>query len=567
MKPFHPSCLLAALTSASLVLNVFGLPSDVAAANSSNNNNTVIDVTISSSADARILRSDLIGYSIEPTAVTDFTSNSLARNLLDVIQQVAQGQAAPIRVGGTTADEIVIVPSSGNATSAHLTTTGQTDENLQTSVDAEWFDLWTKYFSKDTDLIFTLNFRNTTDRWAVARRQAELIFNSTAQNGNLKRLEFGNEVDHYINKKWRDASWGVQEYIKQWTSLHKEIQDLAGFQQYKPSPPKFQAAVFADPPLVPDQQDEIDDFSIVNLTKAGFRNEGGDVSGYAVHLYPQSNCDAVRKARLSLDLLVDHSVIYKNLSQYIPQEQAARDPGGAPLLLGETNSVSCSGKSGISDVFGAALWMVDYSLTAASLGIEQVFYHLGNQSPYSAFVPKPFTTPAGEKVEAGVRANYYSHWFLAHVASGSAQTEAKALSVKAFSNSTSADFSSFAVYNAQASLEKVVLVDLGHWNSSQGISNPSTESSTDSKSVSPGQRPTRQVQLKTSWKQGSKAQVIRMQGPGINAKSLVTVAGQTVSQKDGSVQGQKKTETLIVGANGTVDVRMDQAEAVLLSVQ
>ena len=98
------------------------------------------------------------------------------------------------------------------------------------------------------------------------------------------------------------------------------------------------------------------------------------MSGYAVHLYPQSNCDAVRKARLSLDLLVDHSVIHKNLSQYIPQEQAARDPGGAPLLLGETNSVSCSGKSGVSDVFGAALWMVDYSLTAASLGIEQVFF-------------------------------------------------------------------------------------------------------------------------------------------------------------------------------------------------
>jgi hypothetical protein len=35
----------------------------------------------------------------------------------------------------------------------------------------------------------------------------------------------------------------------------------------------FQAAVFADPPWVPDQQDEVDDFDIINVTRAGLVGE------------------------------------------------------------------------------------------------------------------------------------------------------------------------------------------------------------------------------------------------------------------------------------------------------
>ncbi|KAG4217930.1 hypothetical protein PC116_g33590, partial [Phytophthora cactorum] len=53
--------------------------------------------------------------------------------------------------------------------------------------------------------------------------------------------------------------------------------------------------------------------------------------------------------------------------------------------MGETNSVSCSGKSGISDTFGAALWGVDYVLLGASIGIRKTYFHLGAQSEYSAF--------------------------------------------------------------------------------------------------------------------------------------------------------------------------------------
>lgn len=52
---------------------------------------------------------------------------------------------------------------------------------------------------------------------------------------------------------------------------------------------------------------------------------------------------------------------------------------GLPVHLSETNSVSGGGQAGITDTFGAALWTVDYLLSAAAAGIAGVGMH---QQPY-----------------------------------------------------------------------------------------------------------------------------------------------------------------------------------------
>jgi hypothetical protein len=43
---------------------------------------------------------------------------------------------------------------------------------------------------------------------------------------------------------------------------------------------------------------------------------------------------------------------------------------GRTYTVGETNSISGQGSEGVSDVFGSALWLADYSLYLAS----QVFF-------------------------------------------------------------------------------------------------------------------------------------------------------------------------------------------------
>jgi hypothetical protein len=52
---------------------------------------------------------------------------------------------------------------------------------------------------------------------------------------------------------------------------------------------------------------------------------------YAVHLYPQSTCDAARESRLSLNLLSDHQVVWTNPTS----------PARVTLIISKSSTSSC----------------------------------------------------------------------------------------------------------------------------------------------------------------------------------------------------------------------------------
>jgi hypothetical protein len=56
-------------------------------------------------------------------------------------------------------------------------------------------------------------------------------------------------------------------------------------------------------------------------------------------------------------------------------------------VMGETGSVSCHGKAGISNTLGAALWSIDYVLHGAVLGMNGVYFHQGTAFAYSMWQP------------------------------------------------------------------------------------------------------------------------------------------------------------------------------------
>ncbi|PKY02993.1 hypothetical protein P168DRAFT_311547 [Aspergillus campestris IBT 28561] len=501
-------------------------------------------VTVPSNISRAVLRPDAYGYSIEPSSLSPYLQSTIASTVLKTIADII----------GT-----LFVPDLDAPSVAEPNDT--TVEVLK--IRDDWFRGWTEYFPPGTDFIYTLNLRNESHAWVNAMQEAAAAMEALGES--LALFELGNEIDHYINKGWRDDSWGTSEYTRQWKRLTGQI--LASeFYKQASHQPLFQAAVFADPPWVPDQHDEIDDFDIINATKAGLVDPE-IIKGYAVHLYPQSTCDEVRRARLSLDLLSNHQVVWTNVSQFIPQQEAA-EKARAPLILGETNSASCSGQSGISDTFGAALWTTDYVLTAASMGIEQVYFHLGHQSEYSAFTPLAYEYE-GESLTAGVRANVYSHLFLAHVL---ATKDNKPQQISALPSANASDFSGYAIFgegkhkHKHLGLEKLVFIDMGVWNASVGLSNPSTLSATDSTSVSPGHRPTRDVRVQTSWPSGTKLQFIRLQGPGTNAKSEVDVSGVSLDLESGEPVGKIRKEKAVVRHGGAVEVSLRQAEAILIQL-
>jgi Glycosyl hydrolase family 79 C-terminal beta domain len=75
-----------------------------------------------------------------------------------------------------------------------------------------------------------------------------------------------------------------------------------------------------------------------------------------------------------------------------------------PFILGEANNLFGEGAYGISDVFGAALWAVDFGLYAASQGIQRLHFHEGTNYRYVAW--QPITTSKGT---IGTRAPFYGH--------------------------------------------------------------------------------------------------------------------------------------------------------------
>lgn len=526
-------------------------------------------ILVPSDLATRPLYRDVYGYSIEPVWVNDFLSNNMTSKLLSSITEVI-GTPPPIRIGGNTADMTAFVADLNTTAVAIPAPNGAKQFNISRS----WIEEWGRYFEDETKLTFTLNLHDNSSDWATARIQAETAW--SVLGGKLARFEVGNEVDHYINKGWRNASWGVDIYASQFREITDMIRNESWYRDAGNQAPAFAAGSFADPPWLPDQQDQIDDMDILNLTtKAGLKNEkdsgGINIDRFVVHMYPGSTCDAGRWARMRLDLISNHSAVWQNVSQYVPQVEAAEKEGHSQLVMGETNSISCGGRSGISDTFGGALWNVDYTLSLAAIGVGHSYFHLGGQNEYSSWQPKGYEYK-GETITAGIRPSWYAHYFLAHVVRPSEADQDEDVSgssyeIAALPDANSTDFSGFGVFK-DGDLKKLVLLDMGIWNGTEGLENPSTISAADNVDPefhSDGERPTTEMSVSTPWCKNGEVKVFRLTGPGTNAKSDVSVSGVTFD-KDGKRSGQPAEETVRVGDDGKVKFNLAMAEGVLLEL-
>jgi hypothetical protein len=81
---------------------------------------------------------------------------------------------------------------------------------------------------------------------------------------------------------------------------------------------------------------------------------------------------------------MNHTTTLRYFSQWSSSISAARAAGIA-FNMGETGSVSCHGKAGVSNTMGAALWQLDYVLYGAVQGMQGVYFHSGSPFYYSAW--------------------------------------------------------------------------------------------------------------------------------------------------------------------------------------
>ncbi|KAF3926880.1 hypothetical protein ABW20_dc0104611 [Dactylellina cionopaga] len=321
-----------------------------------------------------------ISYSVEHMALPGFTKSQFTNNILNAWFSKTGGRPG-VRIGGSGMDKSTFVPNQEET----VKFVGK--PKSQYFFGPSYFSEVANYFPKDTQVTFGLNLANTTDNWA---NTVEFAVAAKENIPQIKEFEIGNEVDNFVINRLRQEPWTTKEYSEQW----KTVADLV---KAKISDVRFQAAVYAN--------GFKDDFNLRTLVDTGVNKDKFEIPTYSVHFYPQSFCSG--RAETRLDKLVDHNLLNQQLAEFDPQIQAAVN-GGGQFTFAESNTVSCSGAAGISDTFGAALWLVDYALSAAGRKVQRVYIHNAQTTPYSMFIPK-----ATRGLETGVRPMAYGMYFLA----------------------------------------------------------------------------------------------------------------------------------------------------------
>lgn len=122
----------------------------------------------------------------------------------------------------------------------------------------------------------------------------------------------------------------------------------------------------------------------------------------------------MRALNFGLMLIINIVPGISNIVRYTQQfkhEAAAAHEVGKRFFLGETNSggqgsflptildvhdafLAACGGGDISGTFGAALWIVDYSLQAALNGVERLYFHQGTIDSCVSQVPQPASAKA-----------------------------------------------------------------------------------------------------------------------------------------------------------------------------
>lgn len=197
------------------------------------------------------------------------------------------------------------------------------------------------------------------------------------------------------------------------------------------------------------------------------------------------------------------------------------DRYGVEYVIGETNSISCQGRDLVSNVFGSALWYLDYSLYIASATmVSKMYWHMG--TPYRYSLWSPFLAEVNSH-SALVRPSYYGALAISEVLGGS-EGDGRKRQVHAVLEEET--LVAYAVYDS-GRLDSLVVVNMEPWNATQT-----------------GPRPYTRFWLPERL-MGS-ARVKRLTAPGSDVKTGATWGGQTVDE-EGNVVGRMVAESWNAG--------------------
>ncbi|RAK81712.1 glycosyl hydrolase family 79 C-terminal domain-containing protein [Aspergillus fijiensis CBS 313.89] len=418
---------------------------------------------------------DYHSFSIEFCYIVDYAGNDTHPNLFSrqVIQNLKDiaGKAPIFRVGGSTQNSAVYYPDQTEALIDPFDSIASSQPRH--SYFGPAFLQSFRQFPAGSKYIFGLNFFNAENEtlFDVGDGLAQCVLEAHAAyhaiGDALYGFEIGNEVDSWARGQRRPANWTIQDYVDQWNEYASAISK--NLTQHD-ADQLFQGCAFEAPRHVT----AATDWNVANAEADGMRAD--KAKSVADHEYMGAACDYTGVGPTIATTIFDRTNVLSRVwyHDYLGNVTAASD---IPYVLGETNSISCQGARGISDVMAAAVWAVDYVLYLSSLRVERVHFHMGTRYPYASWLPVTFNETAPTQTEVLV-------------------------------NTT--DFGAYAVYD-NGQLESLVAVSLSVWNSTSPAA----------------QRPYTALELPAAgWEN---AKVMRLTNPGVDVAANITLAGQSVN--------------------------------------
>ncbi|TWU78504.1 hypothetical protein ED733_008987 [Metarhizium rileyi] len=339
-----------------------------------------------------------VSFSIELSSFVDYagnlsTPNIFSYNLLSNFEKL-MGSKPYVRVGGNTQDFALYNASLKEAINGTYDLKRSKDYPTTIYIGNSFFESYKTWPGVKFSHGFNLaKGAVSAEGWETLKRTAELACKALGNN-NLDVWEYGNEPNNFptaVQGPTRPKGWSAKDYTNEWLNGTREIQE-----QIRKHCPTLADSAF----MAPSYDARATKLNATQVWGYGL-DKRNNIKWYSVHNY----IDGATSPGVTLQgTLMNHSRTIRDVDGQAAEYKRAMgtNHGDAPLIFGETNSLYSQGKPGLSNSFGAALWVVDFNLYSASAGFRRVHMHQGTDYRYQAFQPVDTN-----KTTKGTKAPYY----------------------------------------------------------------------------------------------------------------------------------------------------------------
>ncbi|OAP62424.1 hypothetical protein AYL99_04627 [Fonsecaea erecta] len=347
-----------------------------------------------------IISPSFAGFGIESSNLFSFTGgsneNQLTKNLLENLANYT-GTPPHLRIGGNTQDYFVYDADQDDyAWESNPHSIGQGAYASDSMIIGPKFFEVINRFPSNTPITFGLNLAYSESDYIEQITTMAKQAVTRLVDVNLVSFEIGNEPDLYLQNGFRTGNWGGQVYTQEWLDRAGAIWEQVLRPNNLPSN-FFEPGATASTIGTSFEIQDLDEFGITVKANGSSKpyiaswNQHDYYYYIGVSTYPLTAYD-----------FMTLSTTNDQFAAWVSQIQQAQATD-YPYALREMGVVGPIGLSDITDVFGAALWSLNFFLYAATLNISSVQMHMTDNSNASAWQPIPYYGN-----QPFVRPNYYA---------------------------------------------------------------------------------------------------------------------------------------------------------------